>query len=603
MRNVFWCVVIGMALTGSACAGPPAYNAAVMASNPVAYWRLAETNDKALVIDETDSHNGVIIGAVQLGQTDTPLPGDASLSMRFPGSAGTRVNIPYSPALNPSMTGFSVEAWAKPTGGTSFRAVLSARNIAGAGTEAGYIIYVGPADGATGDRWQFWTGGSTTQTWNFLGRNRAGYLLGPVATLNQWTHIVGTFTVTSGPDINGLYTGTQAMYINGVKTLELANLRLRPNTARDLFIGSGQNEAPDAFSWSGLIDEVAVYNRPLSASEIADHFNASADTFLGPWTAIFDGVDVAFGEGTSPGGVRLQKVSALRIRLTEPGLSFFTTPSNGAAPLETVGQTTSQFLLTNGLSVAVNASFFSPCCNDGPENKDVIGLAISEGADVSPPVITTTTAGSAVLIARNDNSAAIESTAGPADLTNIDTAVAGSWIILQNGQNQGGSHPTNYADPLNPNPRTAAGLSQDGRYMYLMTIDGRQAGYSDGTSMVETADWLRLLGAHRGLNLDGGGSTTMVQRDSVGMAAQLNRPINSNQVGRERYNGNNFGLIAPNLRCAGDADGDGDTDFGDIGFLLSAFGQFPSFADVTGDDAVTFEDIGITLANFGAPCQ
>jgi hypothetical protein len=62
-----------------------------------------------------------------------------------------------------------------------------------------------------------------------------------------------------------------------------------------------------------------------------------------------------------------------------------------------------------------------------------------------------------------------------------------------------------------PNPRTAVGIMVDGSLL-LVTVDGRQPGHSDGTTLRETAELLRALGAVDALNLDGGGSTTMVVR-------------------------------------------------------------------------------------------
>jgi hypothetical protein len=50
-----------------------------------------------------------------------------------------------------------------------------------------------------------------------------------------------------------------------------------------------------------------------------------------------------------------------RIDLTAPGVGFFTTPHSG--PLDTIAQTTSQFLQSSGVQVAINANFFAPCCN------------------------------------------------------------------------------------------------------------------------------------------------------------------------------------------------------------------------------------------------
>jgi hypothetical protein len=75
------------------------------------------------------------------------------------------------------------------------------------------------------------------------------------------------------------------------------------------------------------------------------------------------------------------------------------------------------------------------------------------------------------------------------------------------------------------NPRTAAGYAQNGRRLLLVVIDGRQAGYSVGTTTRETAALLRDLGAREAVNLDGGGSTAMVVRDAASGAIRVvNKP-------------------------------------------------------------------------------
>ncbi|MFB9466636.1 phosphodiester glycosidase family protein [Streptomyces cinereospinus] len=67
---------------------------------------------------------------------------------------------------------------------------------------------------------------------------------------------------------------------------------------------------------------------------------------------------------------------------------------------------------------------------------------------------------------------------------------------------------------LRRNPRTAAGVTQDGRVV-LLTVDGRAPGRSAGLSITETAAVMRGLGAVDALNLDGGGSTAMVVRGAL----------------------------------------------------------------------------------------
>jgi hypothetical protein len=76
-------------------------------------------------------------------------------------------------------------------------------------------------------------------------------------------------------------------------------------------------------------------------------------------------------------------------------------------------------------------------------------------------------------------------------------------------------------------PRTIVGVAARGRRLLLITIDGRQPGYSAGTTNRESAAIALALGATEAINLDGGGSTAMAvaryRGDSV-MVEVVNRP-------------------------------------------------------------------------------
>ena len=76
-----------------------------------------------------------------------------------------------------------------------------------------------------------------------------------------------------------------------------------------------------------------------------------------------------------------------------------------------------------------------------------------------------------------------------------------------------------------PNPRTAAGISRDGRRLILAVIDGRTS-HDAGMTLRETAELMLALGARDAINLDGGGSTTMViaDPDSAGLLRIVNHP-------------------------------------------------------------------------------
>jgi hypothetical protein len=70
----------------------------------------------------------------------------------------------------------------------------------------------------------------------------------------------------------------------------------------------------------------------------------------------------------------------------------------------------------------------------------------------------------------------------------------------------------------NRHPRTGVGVTPEGRLL-LVTVDGRRRGYSVGMTTIQFAKLFRYLGATWALNLDGGGSTTMVVKGEV-----VNRP-------------------------------------------------------------------------------
>jgi uncharacterized lipoprotein YddW (UPF0748 family) len=63
-------------------------------------------------------------------------------------------------------------------------------------------------------------------------------------------------------------------------------------------------------------------------------------------------------------------------------------------------------------------------------------------------------------------------------------------------------------------PRTFVGMSEDSSVLYLGTVDGRQAS-SIGMDFREMARFLRSIGAWNAVNLDGGGSTTMVVEGQI----------------------------------------------------------------------------------------
>ncbi|HRI45535.1 MAG TPA: phosphodiester glycosidase family protein [Ignavibacteriaceae bacterium] len=102
-------------------------------------------------------------------------------------------------------------------------------------------------------------------------------------------------------------------------------------------------------------------------------------------------------------------------------------------------------------------------------------------------------------------------------LPKLKEMMGGFPKIVNNGLNyavQGFNEEGGPSHAFEKHPRTAAGFSQDSSKLYLITVDGRMAA-SAGMTLVELADFMVQCGIYYGINFDGGGSTTMVMRDSV----------------------------------------------------------------------------------------
>lgn len=118
---------------------------------------------------------------------------------------------------------------------------------------------------------------------------------------------------------------------------------------------------------------------------------------------------------------------------------------------------------------------------------------------------------------------------------------AGS-VILENGSYVAQTNDSIYKFR---NPRTAAGIKEDGTIVFVC-IDGRQSGKSVGYTITELADYLISLGCVTAVNFDGGGSTTFYAADIGEPQATLK---NSPSDGSERKVAD--GLIFINLLPSG----------------------------------------------------
>lgn len=117
-------------------------------------------------------------------------------------------------------------------------------------------------------------------------------------------------------------------------------------------------------------------------------------------------------------------------------------------------------------------------------------------------------------------------------------AVSGRQWLLRGGK---ATRQTNHE----LNPRTVLGMDRSRRHLWLVVVDGRQPNYSMGMNYVELQALLLGLGATNAIELDGGGSSTLVVREKSGNPGVLNRPCHTKIPGRERPVANCLGIRFP----------------------------------------------------------
>lgn len=216
------------------------------------------------------------------------------------------------------------------------------------------------------------------------------------------------------------------------------------------------------------------------------------------------------------------------------GLRILVTPPDNAEGPPLNARTTTEFMEEFGVQIAINGDGFYPWWSRGPldyypqpgEPVTPNGFAASNGKTYAEggfpePVLYISRRGG--LSFRKPG--------------RVFNAIAGDRYLVQGGAKVDG------LDDVERDPRTAVGFNKNGRWLYLVVVDGRQPFYSAGATFDELADILIAHGAHFGMSLDGGGSSTMVIEDENSEPLILNSPIDQYVPGRERPVANHIGIF------------------------------------------------------------
>ncbi len=96
------------------------------------------------------------------------------------------------------------------------------------------------------------------------------------------------------------------------------------------------------------------------------------------------------------------------------------------------------------------------------------------------------------------------------DWTKLKMSISGSSMLVKDGVVPD-TFSFTASDVVIKSPKTAVGSSKDGKTLYFVTVDGRQNS-SIGLTQKDMALFMKSIGAYNAINMDGGGSTTMVAR-------------------------------------------------------------------------------------------
>ena len=230
-----------------------------------------------------------------------------------------------------------------------------------------------------------------------------------------------------------------------------------------------------------------------------------------------------WSEGTIPALIHV-----VRVDLTSAEITVRATREDDR------GRTVSAFAAGVGAQIAINGDLFAPA-GYVPD-----GLAMGDSA----PWSSTTDDGTSALFRfgkvanRTDGLIIVpESVVALGDLPSFVTGVIGGRPMLV----RAGQAVTSFdcadsgAIACLRAPRTAIGLSDDNRRLWLVVVDGWQAG-STGMTAAELAGFLRDRGVRDAIALDGGGASAMVIANQGGL-------VSSPSDGVQRPVANHLGIV------------------------------------------------------------
>lgn len=227
-------------------------------------------------------------------------------------------------------------------------------------------------------------------------------------------------------------------------------------------------------------------------------------------------------------------IHVVKVNLKDPHVSVHVARGgvdpDGDGPWLTTLMPTSEIAEREHFAVAINGDFFDAQATRDIEGRNTgyvrgkaaapVGMAMSDGALWHQPK----TPRPYLEITRS-NVAKLENGSEPIDPAAREM-VGGSQIIVRDG------HAITFTNlfAVARHPRTAVGVNATGTELTLLVVDGRQPQLSIGMTLAELSQEMIHQGCVAAINLDGGGSTTLVYRNPQNKKLQvLNSPSDTKE--------------------------------------------------------------------------
>ncbi|MFF2483669.1 stalk domain-containing protein [Paenibacillus sp. NPDC058071] len=150
---------------------------------------------------------------------------------------------------------------------------------------------------------------------------------------------------------------------------------------------------------------------------------------------------------------------------------------------------------------------------------------------------------------QNQYSLVSQTSGNKVDPSTFEMMIGGHTILVNNGAAAAFSRDITGVSGSSYVSRSAVGYSKDGKKAYLITTE--KFGNSTGTNLKELQQIMVQLGVFKGINLDGGGSTTMIDRPLGETGLQLTHSTQYGTTQRSVANGIGVFTTAPKGQLKG----------------------------------------------------